>query len=404
MANLRMAVRRLLDKHQVEAPDDFVHEMLEAVINSLMQAEVSDLIGADRYERNETRTNWRNGSRQRPWDTRVGTLDLAIPKLRQGTYFPSFLEPRRRSERALLAVIQEAYVTGVSTRKVERLVQSLGIDGLSKSQVSRICTEMDSMVEAWRNRELQEDIAYVFLDATFPKVRENGRVTSMGAVVAIGVTYDGRRTVLGVDLGATETGEFWLSFLRSLVARGLRGVQLVISDAHEGLKNAIGAALSGARWQRCRVHFMRNVLAHVTKGEADYVLVLIRSIFSQATAEATREHHATVVHALSTRHPYVATMLEDAEEDLLAFTAFPRSHWRQIWSTNPLERLNREIKRRIDVVGIFPDRASTIRLVGALLMEQDDEWLAGRRYLSVMSMAQVPRLPVLVASRKDTAM
>jgi transposase-like protein len=317
----------------------------------------------------------------------VGSLELAIPKLREGSYFPTFLEPRRRSERAMLSVIQEAYVSGVSTRKVDRLVRSLGIDGVSKSQVSRICGELDELVEAWRNRPLDEPIAYMWLDATFPKVRENSRVSGMGAVLAVGVTYDGHRRVLGMDVGATESGEFWLMFLRSLVARGLTGVLLVSSDAHEGLKSAIAAVLAGASWQRCRVHFMRNVLGQVTKADADMVMVLVRSIFTQATAEGTREQFHAVVDALTEVHPRVADMLVDAETDLLAFTAFPQAHWRKIWSTNPLERLIREIKRRIDVVGIFPNRPAVIRLVGALLMEQDDEWLAGRRYLSAASMA-----------------
>lgn len=400
MANLRMAAQRLLDKYAVDVPDDFLREMLELLVNGLMGAEVSSLIGAEPYERSPDRSTWRNGTRSRQWDTRVGSIELAIPKLREGSYFPSFLEPRRRSERAMLAVIQEAYVTGVSTRKVERLAMSLGIAGISKSQVSRICSELDETVEAWRSRTLEEPIAYLYLDATFPKVREQGRVTSMGAVVAIGVTYDGRRRILGVDVGAAESGAFWLAFLRSLVARGLTGIQLVISDAHEGLKSAIDSVLAGAAWQRCRVHFLRNVLAVVTKAEADWVLVLIRSIFAQTTPEAARAQFGVVIAALAKRQPRVAAMLEAAEAELLAYTGFPPAHWRQIWSTNPLERLNREIKRRIDVVGIFPNRAAVIRLVGALLMEQDDEWLAGRRYLSAASMAPLLSMPVLASTQE----
>ena len=387
MTTLKMAVNSLLGKYKLDPPEDFLREMLELLVNNLMQAEVSSLIGAEPYERSEERSTWRNGTRSRRWDTRVGTIDLAVPKLREGNYFPSFLDPRRRSEQALLAVIQEAYVTGTSTRKVDRLVQSMGIDGVSKSQVSRICAELDEAVEAWRSRPLDEPIVYLYLDATFPRVRENGRVTTMAAVVAIGVTHSGRRRILGLDVGPAESGPFWLSFLRSLVARGLTGVQLVISDAHEGLKQAIEAMFSGASWQRCRVHFMRNVNAQVTKADADWVLVLVRSIFAQATAEATRAQFRSVLEAMTLRAPKVAAMLEEAEEDLLAFAQFPPEHWRQIWSTNPLERLNREIKRRTDVVGIFPNRAAVIRLVGALLMEQDDEWLAARRYFSVASMA-----------------
>lgn len=395
MANLRMAAKRLLDKHELDAPDDFLREMMELFINGLMQAEVSTLVGAEPYERAATRTNWRNGTRRRQWDTRVGSLELAIPKVREGTYFPSFLEPRLRSERAMLSVIQEAYVAGVSTRKVDRLVRSLGIDGVSKSQVSRICSELDEMVEAWRHRPLDEPIAYMWLDATFPKVRENGRVTSMGAVVAVGVTYDGHRRILGIDVGATESGEFWTLFLRSLIARGLSGVRLVTSDAHEGLKGAIATVLVGASWQRCRVHFMRNVLGHVNRSDSDMVMALVRTIFAQATPEATHAQFDTVVGALSNSHPRVAEMLMQAEPDLLAFTAFPPDHWKKIWSTNPLERLIREIKRRIDVVGIFPNRPAVTRLIGALLMEQDDEWVAGRRYLSSSSMAPLVEAPSL---------
>lgn len=398
MTTMRMAAQQLLDKYQLDPPEDFVREMLELLINSLMQAEVTALVGAEPYERSAERTTWRNGTRSRAWDTRAGTIDLAIPKLREGSYFPSFLDARRRGERALVAVIQEAYVTGVSTRKVERLVQSMGIEGLSKSQVSRICSELDTTVEAWRTRPIEEEIAYLFLDATFPKVRQDGRVTSKAAVVAIGVTTDGQRRILGVDVGASETGAFWLAFLRSLVARGLSGVQLVISDAHEGLKSAIDAVLAGAAWQRCRVHFMRNVLGQVTKADAPWVVAMIRSIFVQASPEATRAQYQAVIDGLTARQPKVAAMLEDAEAALLAFTAFPQAHWRQIWSTNPLERLNREIKRRIDVVGIFPNDTAVVRLVGALLMEQDDEWLAGRRYFSTASMeplrAPPTRLPV----------
>ena len=396
MANLRMAARRLLNKYELEAPDDFVREMLELAINALMDAEVTAQIGAGRYERSEDRTTWRNGNRSRRWDTRVGTVDLEIPKLRDGSYFPSFLESRRRSERALLAVIQEAYVEGVSTRKVDRLAKALGIEGISKSQVSRICAELDGLVEAWRSRRLEEPIVYMWLDATFPKVRENGRVSSMGAVLAVGVTAEGQRRILGLDIGATESGEFWLSFLRSLVARGLNGVQLVTSDAHEGLKQAISAVLAGSTWQRCRVHFMRNVLSQVAKRDGPEVLERIRSIFAQTTAEEARQHLHAAAATLERKHPKVAEMLEEAEADLLAYTAFPQPHWRKIWSTNPLERLNREVKRRTRVVGIFPNRKSVIRLVGASLMEQDDEWLSGRRYISEESMAPLLTAPMLM--------
>lgn len=393
MANLRMAAARLLDKYDVDVPEDFLHDMLELLVNLLMEAEVSDLIGAERYERSADRTTHRNGKRQRRWDTRVGTIDLRIPRVREGNYFPSFLERRRRSERAMIAVIQEAYVGGVSTRKVDRLVGSLGLDGISKSQVSAICSELDEVVEAWRNRPLDEPIVYMWLDATFPKVRENGRVSSMGAVVAIGVTADGRRRILGLDIGATESGEFWLQFLRHLLARDLQGVVLVISDAHEGLKAAIEATMAGASWQRCRVHLMRNVLAHVRPADAEQVRDLIRSIYAQTSQHDAHDRLDDVVEHLRDTYPRVAEMLVEAEEDMLAYAAFPPAHWRKIWSTNPLERLHREIKRRTDVVGIFPNRAAAIRLIGAVLMEQDDEWLAGRRYISTTSMR--PCLPTM---------
>lgn len=393
MANLRMAAQRLLDKHECDVPEDFLHDMLELLVNLFMEAEVSELVGAERYERTDSRTDHRNGARHRRWDTRVGTIDLKVPRLREGSYFPSFLEPRRRSERAMLAVIQEAYIDGVSTRKVDRLVKSLGIEGISKSQVSVMCEEIDEVVDTWRDRPLDEPIVYLWLDATFPKVRENGRVSSMGAVVAIGVTADGKRRILGLDIGATETGEFWLQFLRRLVARGLDGVELVISDAHGGLKKAIAATLAGASWQRCRVHFMRNILAHVTKADNDTVANLVRSIFNQTTQEAAHDRLSEVVEILRDNHPRVAEMLVEAEEDILAYAAFPGAHWRKLWSNNPLERLNREIKRRMDVVGIFPNRKAVTRLVGAVLMEQDDEWLAARRYISAVSMRRIRLIP-----------
>lgn len=401
MANLRMAARRLLDKYDVDVPEDFLHDMLEMFVNLLMEAEASELVGADRYERCADRTDHRNGSRHRRWDTRVGSIELKVPRVREGNYFPSFLDPRRRSERAMLAVIQEAYIDGVSTRKVDRLVKSMGIDGISKSQVSVICEELDEVVNEWRNRRLDEPIVYMWLDATFPKVRENGRVSSMGAVVAIGVTEDGRRRILGLDVGASESREFWLQFLRGLIARGLHGVQLVISDAHGGLKQAIAATLTGASWQRCRVHFMRNVLAHVKKADVEEVKRLLRSIYAQTSKTDAHDRLGEVAETMRESYPRVADMLLEAEEDLLAYATFPSAHWKKLWSTNPLERLNREIKRRTDVVGIFPNRPSFIRLAGALLMEQDDEWLAGRRYMSSASMAQIRPTTMDVAHMKE---
>lgn len=403
MANLRMAAQRLLDKHDVDMPDDFLHEIMELVLNLLMEAQVTELVGADRYERSADRSDHRNGKRHRRWDTRVGTLDLMIPRLREESYFPSFLEHRRRSEKALLAVIQEAYVDGIGTRKMDRLAKSLGIDGISRSQVSVICSEIDELVEEWRNRPLDEPIVYLYLDATYPKIRESGRVNSMGAVVAIGVTATGRRRILGIDIGASESGEFWQEFLRSLVARGLDGVLLVISDAHEGLHGAIASTLAGAAWQRCRVHFMRNALAHVTKADTQKVTELIRSIFAQTSHEDAHRRLGEVVDRLQGSHPRVAEMLVEAEEDLLAYATFPTAHWKKLWSTNPLERLNREIKRRIDVVGIFPNRPAAVRLIGAVLLEQDDEWMADRRYISEESMSRCPATIADVAQPKQEA-
>jgi transposase-like protein len=354
-----------------------------------MEAEVSAQIGAERYERNENRTTYRNGYRERPWDTRVGTLKLKIPKLRQGSYFPSLLEPRRRAEKALLAVVQEAYVHGVSTRKVDELVEALGMRGISKSEVSRICKELDEVVLSFKERPLDGAYPYVWLDATFPKVREGGRVRNMALVLAIGVRDNGEREVLGFDLGLCEDGAFWTDFLRRLVARGLRGVELVISDAHEGLKQAIEQVLTGATWQRCRVHVMRNILSQVPKSSQGMVSAIIRTIFAQPSYEAAKSQLKRVVDELSGRFPKAMEILKEAEEDVLAYMTFPKAHWQRIHSTNPLERLNREIRRRTDVVGIFPNRDSVIRLVGAILLEQQDEWSVGRRYFSLESMRQL---------------
>lgn len=386
MADPRMAVQRLLDKWGAAPPEDYTRDMLQLMAEMLMDAEVSAVTGADRYERSPERTTYRNGYRERAWDTRVGTIDLRVPELRQGSYFPTLLDPRRRAEQAMAAVIQEAYVNGVSTRKVDRLVQSLGMEGISKSQVSRLCEQLDEAVTAWRDRPISEPIVYLWLDATFPKVRMNGRVTAMAAVVAMGVTASGRRVILGTEVGEAESGAFWLSFLRSLVARGLSGVQLVISDAHEGLKGAIAAVLAGAAWQRCRVHFMRNVLARVKKTDTAEVMDPIRSIFNQSDEAHCRTQLREVADGLRPRYPVVADMLEGAEADLLAFATFPKVHWLKLWSTNPLERLNREIGRRTDVVGIFPNKEAAIRLIGALLMEQDEEWATGKCYMASDSM------------------
>lgn len=384
-----MALLELLRKYQDDPGFDALREGLRWLAQQLIELEVSEVVGAQRYERTETRRTYRNGYRSRRWDTRVGTLELAIPKLRQGSYFPSFLEPRRRLERALLAVVQEAYVLGVSTRKVDELVQALGLEGLSKSEVSRICAELDRQMERFRQRPLEGEYPYVWLDAKGVKSRMDGRVVSVAAVIAVGVRETGEREVLGFDVGAAETYEFWLEFLRGLVARGLKGVRLVISDAHQGLKRAIGEVLAGAAWQRCRVHFMRNLLARVPKHAQPMVAALVRTVFAQPDQASARQQLEQVAGTLQRRFAQAAALLREAAEDVLAYMAFPPEHWRRIHSTNVLERLNRELARRCDVVGIFPNAAAVLRLVGALLEEQQDEWLVRRRYFSRESMAKL---------------
>jgi putative transposase len=385
----RMSLLEQLSKYVVEKDKDFLKEALTLLINALMDAEVTSMIGAEKYERSENRNNHRNGYRQREWYTRLGTLQLSIPKLRHGSYFPSLLEPRKMSEKALLNVVQEAYVHGVSTRKVDELVESLGIKGMDKSEVSGISKQLDGFVTEFKNRILEGEYPYLWLDATFPKVREGGRVCSMALVIAVGVNQSGEREILGFDVGMSEDGAFWEEFLRKLVARGLKGVKLVVSDAHEGLKSAIKKVLTGSTWQRCRVHFMRNVLSQVPKKCQGMVSSIIRTIFAQNDQESAREQLRHVVDELRGRFPKAMEILEAAEEDILAYMAFPREHWIQIHSTNPLERLNREIRRRTDVVCIFPNRDAVIRLVGTMLMEQNDEWQVGRRYFSLESMEKL---------------
>jgi transposase-like protein len=362
---------------------DFLKEALSTLLHGLMDAEVNVQAGAAYGERSLERVAQRNGYRERRWDTRAGTIDLAIPRLRTGSYYPTFLEPRRRSEQALLAVIQQAYIEGVSTRRVDDLVRALGCEGISKSDVSRICTDLDTVVNAFRNRPLDTGpYPYLWLDALTQRVRENGRVVNIAVVVATAVNGEGKREVLGVEAGTSEDGAFWTSFLRGLVARGLGGVQLVTSDAHTGLKNAIAAVFTGASWQRCRTHFMFNLLAKVPKSAQPFVATLVRSIYQQTDATEVWGRHGQVVEQLQPRFPDAAAMVADAGPDMLAFTDFPPPHWRQIWSNNPQERLNKEIRRRTDVVGIFPNRNAAIRLIGAVLAEQNDEWLVARRYLS----------------------
>ena len=370
-------------RKQVEAAPDGLRTMLTEMVNVLMSAEIDSVCAAGYRERTDERINSRNGYRSRPWDTRVGTIDLQIPKLRHGTYFPGWLlEPRRRAEKALTAVVAEAYLQGVSTRRVEDLVQSLGIEKLSKSQVSLLSKELDGVVKSFRERPLTGTFKYLWLDALVLKCREGGRIVNVACLVGVGVNDDGRREILGVDVVTAEDGAGWLAFLRGLRARGLKGVELVISDAHQGLKDAISSVLRGAAWQRCRTHFIRNLLTRVPKAAHGIVATYVRTIFAQPDAESVRAQHARTVEHLRGRFQKAAEMLADAEE-LLAFTAVPKEHWRQIWSNNPQERLNREIRRRTDVVGIFPNRDSIIRLVGAVLCEIHDDWAVVRRYMTI---------------------
>jgi putative transposase len=386
MANLRMTLLDLLNKDEQGADPGFLRDGVRLLAQELMDAEVTQLAGAGLHERSENRLTYRNGYREREWDTRVGTVDLQIPKLRQGAYFPSLLEPRRRHEKALLAVVQEAYVHGVSTRAVDHLAEALGLKGISKDQVSRICKELDGQVTAFRTRRLDAEYPYLMLDATFEKVRENGRVISMAVLIATGVKATGEREVVGVDVGPAEDLEFWRAFLRQLVSRGLGGVRLVTSDSHLGLKQAVAEVLVAATWQRCRVHFMRNALATVPKLAQQMVAATLRTIFAQADADSARDTVERVCRLFEKRYPQLVACLRDAETDVLAYYGFPAEHRRQIWSTNSLERLNREVGRRCEVVGIFPNRAALLRLSGAVLEEQNDEWAVGRRYFSTESM------------------
>jgi transposase-like protein len=367
---------------------DFLRESLAWVVQQLMEAEVTELVGAEHGERApEERLTQRNGYRLRPWSTRAGELELAIPKLRRGSYFPSFLEPRRRSEQALVSVVQEAYVAGVSTRKVDQVVESLGLR-ISKSEVSRLCQGLDEQVEAFRQRPLEGRYPYLWLDAKVEKVRDGGRVVRKCLVLAYGVHESGYREVIGLDVGEAETEAFWRSFLRGLVERGLTGVQLVVSDAHAGLKTAIAQVL-GCPWQRCSVHFLRETLGHARREQQPMLAALLRPLFNADNGDAARELLGDALERLRKPLPRVATLLEEAEDDLLAFYSFPADHWPKLRSTNPLERVNREIGRRTDVVGIFPNDKALIRLAASLVIEQNDEWLVGRRYLSAHSLDAV---------------
>lgn len=373
-----------LRKQIEEAAPDPLKTMLTEMVSLLMSAEVDAVCGAGYGERGGERVNSRNGYRGRPWDTRVGTIDLQIPKLRHGSYFPGWLlEPRRRAEKALTAVVAEAYLLGVSTRKVEELVQALGIEKMSKSQVSQLAKELDGVVKSFRERPLTGAFTYLWLDALVLKCREGGRIVNVACLVGVGVNEDGHREILGLDVVTGEDGAGWLAFLRGLRARGLKGVKLVVSDAHPGLRDAIDSVLRGASWQRCRTHFIRNLLTRVPKAAHGIVATYVRTIFAQPDAESVRAQHARTVEHLRSRFPKAADMLDEAAEELLAFTAFPKEHWRQIWSNNPQERLNREIRRRTDVVGIFPNREAIIRLVGAVLCEIHDDWAVVRRYMTI---------------------
>lgn len=385
VAKESMPVQEWIRKGFEEHGSDLLREMVAVFAQMLMSADVDAVCGAAYGSRSPERVNRRNGYRTRSWDTRVGSIELQVPKLREGSYFPDFLlEPRRRAERALVSVVAESYVNGVSTRKVERVAKAMGIDRLSKSRVSEMSRSLDEMVEAFRNRPLQSGpYPFVWLDAMVVKSREEGRIVNVAVVQAIAVNAEGFREILGVDVITTEDGAGWLAFLRGLVSRGLSGGALIVSDAHEGLRNAIAATLPGAAWQRCRTHFMTNLLTRIPKAAQSAVATLVRSIFAQPDAESVHTQHAQVVEQLATRFPQAAEMLDEAGAELLAFTAFPKSVWRQIWSNNPLERQNKEIRRRTDVVGIFPNREAIVRLVGAVLAEQNDEWAISRRYMSL---------------------
>ena len=392
MTDDMMSLRALMEK----SPDaDFLREMIGYGAQRLMELEVGGLTGAGHGEKSAERLVQRNGYRERDWETRAGTVELRIPRLRKGSYFPGFLEPRRLAEKALTAVVQEAYIQGISTRSVDDLVQAMGMSGISKSQVSRLCEEIDVRVKAFLDRPIEGDWPYLWIDATYIKVRQNGRIVSVAVIVAVGANADGRREVLGMQVGPSEAETFWTDFLRGLARRGLRGVKLVISDAHEGIKAAVSKVMH-ATWQRCRVHFMRNVSAHAGKSARRVVTAFMSAAFAQDTADAAKGQWRKVADQVRPRLPKLAGLLDDAETDVLAYMSFPAAHRAKLHSTNPLERLNGEIKRRTEVVGIFPNEAAIIRLVGAILLEQNDEWMVQRsRYLSLETIATLSDNPLV---------
>src|SRR5215213_9538394 len=392
MTDDMMSLRALLAKN---SDADLLREMIGFAAHRLMELEVESLTGAAHGERSADRITHRNGYRERDWETRAGTVELRIPKLRKGSYFPGFLEPRRMAEKALTAVIQEAYIQGVSTRSVDELVKAMGMTGISKSQVSRLCEEIDGKVKAFLDRPIEGDWPYLWLDATYVKVRQNGRVVSTAVIVAVGANSDGRREVLGMDIGPSEAETFWTGFLRKLARRGLRGVKLVISDAHEGIKAAVAKVLS-ATWQRCRVHFMRNALAHAGRSGRRVVSAFIATAFAQDDAETAKGQWRRVADQLRPKVAKLATLMDEAAADVLAYMTFPAAHRTKLHSTNPLERLNGEIKRRTDVVGIFPNEAAITRLVGAILLEQNDEWAVQRaRYITLETIAPMSDDPLV---------